>query len=50
MRKLAIVAALVLLAGCSRTETEAVSLVTIESDIYSMEEISEAADTIYAYL
>lgn len=49
MRKLAIVAALVLLAGC-RTETEAVSLVTIESDIYSMEEISEAADTIYAYL
>lgn len=48
MRKLAIVAAFVKLAGC-RTETEAVSLQTIESDIYSIEEISEAADTIYTY-
>lgn len=48
MKKLAIIAALVILTGC-KTKTEAVSLQTIDSDIYSMQEISEAADTIYAY-
>lgn len=48
MKKLAIVAALVILTGC-KTKPEAVSLQTIDSEIYSMQEISEAADTIYAY-
>ena len=48
MKKLAIVAALVILSGC-KTQTEAVSLQTIDSELYTMQETSEAADTIYAY-
>lgn len=48
MKKLAIIAALVILTGC-KTKTEAVSLQIIDSELYTMQEISEAADTIYAY-